>query len=257
MASSPSWRERAVAECCTEQDSQSGSVAAKVSIATMRGSLEHVSPLAPEATSRTSSEPIIAVTAEAIAQLVEMRDSEPDGAALGLRLEIISGEGEEFKYDLSFDEFTKAAFTDEVRTHTSPEGLALKVIIPAKAVDALQGATLDHTSSAGLVIRNPNKPRPPVVEGLVRDDELSAEIEALVISEVNPALAAHGGFVTFVGHDTEGTAYLTMGGGCHGCSMSKMTMLEGVQTMIVEQLPAIERVRDLTDHTSGDNPYYR
>jgi Fe/S biogenesis protein NfuA len=189
--------------------------------------------------------------------LVEMRDAEPEGVALGLRLEILEAEGQEFKYDLSFDEFTKAAFTDEVRTHTTPDGVAIKVIIPAKDVEALQGATLDNTSSAGLVIRNPNKPRPAAVEGLVRDDELSAEIEALVTSEVNPALAAHGGFVTFVGHDTEGTAYLTMGGGCHGCSMSKMTMLDGVQTMIVEQIPAIERVRDLTDHASGDNPYYR
>jgi Fe-S cluster biogenesis protein NfuA len=76
---------------------------------------------------------------------------------------------------------------------------------------------------------------------LVSDDELSAEIEALVSGEVNPALAAHGGFVTYMGHDGEGTAYMTMGGGCHGCSMSKMTMLEGVQTMLQEKLPAVER----------------
>jgi Fe/S biogenesis protein NfuA len=47
-----------------------------------------------------------------------------------------------------------------------------------------------------------------------------------------------------------------MGGGCHGCSMSRMTMLDGVQTMMVEQIPEIERVRDLTDHASGENPYY-
>ncbi len=94
------------------------------------------------------------------------------------------------------------------------------------------------------------------MEGLVSDDALSAEIEALIGGEVTPALAAHGGFVTFVGHDEHGTAYLTMGGGCHGCSMSKMTMLDGVQTMIQEQIPAIERVRDLTDHTSGENPFY-
>ena len=55
----------------------------------------------------------------------------------------------------------------------------------------------------------------------------------MVADEVNPALAAHGGFVTYVGHDGEGTAYLTMGGGCHGCSMSRLTMLDGVQTMLV------------------------
>ena len=63
---------------------------------------------------------------------------------------------------------------------------------------------------------------------------------------MNPALAAHGGFVTYVGHDNEGTAYLTMGGGCHGCSMSRMTMLDGVQTMIVEQLPG---------HRAGARPH--
>ena len=106
------------------------------------------------------------------------------------------------------------------------------------------------------MIRNPNRPAAPVIEGLTSDDALSAEVEALVAAEVNPALAAHGGFVTYVGHDGEGTAYLTMGGGCHGCSMSRLTMLDGVQTMLVEAIPAIERVKDLTDHSTGENPFY-
>ena len=214
-----------------------------------------MSPLAAETTSS-----IITITPNALSELAALRDTEPDADRLGLRLEIISAAGEDFKYDLSFDVVTKAAFTDEVRTHTAADDdqqvTTLKVIIPGASLDLLEGATLDHTSSAGLIIRNPNKPQAPTVEGLVHDDSLSAEVEALVATEVNPALAAHGGFVTYVGHDNEGTAYLTMGGGCHGCSMSRMTMLEGVQTMIVEALPAIERVRDLTDHTSGENPYY-
>ncbi len=209
-----------------------------------------MSPLAPDTTHQ-----IITITPEALGELAKLRDTEPDADRLGLRLEIISKPGEDFQYDLSFDIITKAAFTDEVRTHTA-EGVSLKVIIPASSVDLLDGVTLDHSSNAGLVIRNPNKPQAPVVEGLIRDDELSAQIESLVSAEVNPALAAHGGFVTYVGHDNEGTAYLTMGGGCHGCSMSRMTMLDGVQTMIVEQIPVIERVRDLTDHSSGENPYY-
>ncbi|MBI4933541.1 MAG: NifU family protein [Actinobacteria bacterium] len=209
-----------------------------------------MSPLAPDTTHQ-----IITITPEAISELSKLRDTEPDADRLGLRLEIISKPGEDFQYDLSFDVITKAAFTDEVRTHTA-EGVSLKVIIPSSSIDLLEGATLDHSANAGLVIRNPNKPQAPEVEGLIRDDELSAQIETLVSTEVNPALAAHGGFVTYVGHDNEGTAYLTMGGGCHGCSMSRMTMLDGVQTMIVEQIPAIERVRDLTDHSSGENPFY-
>jgi Fe/S biogenesis protein NfuA len=209
-----------------------------------------VSPLAPQNTTEVSS--IITITDDALAELVKLRDSEEDAASLGLRLEIVSGPGEEFKYDLSLDEFRKAAFTDEVRTHSG-----MKVIIPAKDVELLEGAILDYSSTGGLVIRNPNKPSAPMIEGLVNDDALSAEIEAIVATEVNPALAAHGGFVTFAGHDEAGTAYLTMGGGCHGCSMSKVTMLEGVQTTLVEKVEGIQRVRDMTDHQSGENPFYR
>ncbi len=199
----------------------------------------------------TGSEPIIEITPAAVAKLRELRDAEPDADKLGLRLEIASSPGEDFRYDLSFDEFLTAAFTDEVRTHDG-----LKVIIPSRDHELLQGAVLDHTDSQGLVIRNPNRPAPPVVEGLVSDDELSATIEAMVADEVNPALAVHGGFVTYVGHDGEGTAYLTMGGGCHGCSMSRLTMLDGVQTMLSEAIEGVERVKDLTDHTTGENPYY-
>jgi Fe/S biogenesis protein NfuA len=209
-----------------------------------------VSPLAPQSTTEVSS--IITITDDALAELVKLRDSEEDASSLGLRLEIVSGPGEEFKYDLSLDEFRKAAFTDEVRTHSG-----MKVIIPAKDVELLEGAILDYSSTGGLVIRNPNKPVAPVIEGLVNDDALSAEIEAIVATEVNPALAAHGGFVTFAGHDEAGTAYLTMGGGCHGCSMSAATMLEGVQTTLVEKVEGIQRVRDMTDHQSGENPFYR
>ena len=207
--------------------------------------------MAAETGAASASEPIITVTPEALDQLRELRDDEVDGDKLGLRLAIASDPGQEFRYDLSFEEYLTAAFTDEVRTHDG-----MKVIIPGDDVALLTGATLDYTSTQGLVIRNPNRPLAPSVEGLTADDELSAEIDALVATEVNPALAAHGGFVTYVGHDGEGTAYLTMGGGCHGCSMSKQTMLDGVQTMLVDAIEGVERVRDLTDHSTGENPFY-
>lgn len=204
---------------------------------------------------RAASRPIITITDAALSKLLELRADEADADQLGLRLAIASGPGEDFRYDLSFDEYLKAAFTDEVRTHTGEAG-SIRVIIPADDVEALRDATLDHTDTQGLVIRNPNRPQAPDVEGLTRDDELSAEIEAIVATEINPALAAHGGYVTYVGHDGDGTVYMTMGGGCHGCSMSKMTMLDGVQTMLSEAIPAVQRVKDLTDHSAGEHPYY-
>jgi Fe/S biogenesis protein NfuA len=36
-----------------------------------------------------------------------------------------------------------------------------------------------------------------------------------------------------------------------------MTMLDGVQTMVVDTVEGIDRVKDITDHSSGENPYYR
>ena len=198
-----------------------------------------------------SSDTIIEITPEALAKLLELRDEEPEKDRLGLRIEVLVAPGDEFTYDLSFDVVTQAAFSDEVRTIDG-----LKIIVPQASVEHIHGATLDYSDRQGLLMRNPNKPPAPVVEGLVKDDEISAQIEAVIATDVNPSLAAHGGFVTFVGHDTQGTAYLTMGGGCHGCSMSKMTMLEGVQTTLVDQVPGVVKVRDLTDHTSGSNPFY-
>lgn len=205
-----------------------------------------MSPLAPQ-----SSDTIIEITDEALAQLLTLRDEEPEKERLGLRLEVIATPGEDFKYDLSFEIVTQAAFSDEVRTIGG-----LKIIVPLQSFEHINGAVLDFSDRQGLIIRNPNKPPAVAIEGLISDDETSAAVESVISTEINPSLAAHGGFVTFVGHDGEGVAYLTMGGGCHGCSMSKMTMLEGVQTTLVDQVPAIVKVRDVTDHTTGANPYY-
>ncbi|HQV56581.1 MAG TPA: NifU family protein [Ilumatobacteraceae bacterium] len=200
--------------------------------------------------------PIITVTPAALTELVTLRADEPDSDDLALRLGILSGPGEDFRYDLGFESLDTVTFADQVRTHEH-EGLLLKVIVARADIESLQDATLDFSESQGLVIRNPNRPKAPKVEGLVSDDEMSDLIRAELSGEVNPALAAHGGFVTYVGHDGQGTAYLTMGGGCHGCSMSMVTMLEGVQTMLTEAIPGVERVRDLTDHATGQNPFYR
>ena len=77
--------------------------------------------------SPASGDTIITITPVAHAKLIELRDAESERERLGLRLEILSGPGEDFRYDLVFDEFVKAAFTDEVRTING-----LKIIIGAK-----------------------------------------------------------------------------------------------------------------------------
>jgi Fe/S biogenesis protein NfuA len=194
---------------------------------------------------------IISVTEAAREKITELRDDEPEGKQLGLRLEILADTGGDFTYDLSFQEIVAADISDIVKSHGG-----LRVIIPAKDAPNFEGATLDYEHD-GLVLRNPNKPRPFEIGTLILDDEISAEIRTVVADEINPALDAHGGFVTYLGHDGTGRAFMTMGGGCHGCSMSRMTMLQGVQTTIREKVPAIDKVVDATDHSTGSNPFYQ
>ena len=50
--------------------------------------------------------------------------------------------------------------------------------------------------------------------------------------------------------------FLTMGGGCQGCAMSAATLRDGITASILEAIPEVTEVIDVTDHTAGDNPFF-
>ena len=102
----------------------------------------------------TSTEQVLTVTDAALAAINELREAEPDGEHLGLKVEIVDRDGPEFRYDLYFETVTKTAITDVIRNHDG-----LKVIVGAGDVDDLAGAVLDHELGQ-LVMRNPNQPQP-------------------------------------------------------------------------------------------------
>ena len=160
-----------------------------------------------------ASQPIVTITPAALAELVKLRDEEPDADKLGLRLAVASNPGEEFRYDLSFDEFLTAAFTDEVRTTTA------EVIVPGRR-RAVAGRDARPNDNQGLVIRNPNRRRHRRSRALTGDDACRPRSRH-DHRRGKPGPRGSMGFVSYVGHDGEGTAYTTMGGGCHGCSMRR------------------------------------
>ena len=80
-------------------------------------------------------------------------------------------------------------------------------------------------------------------------------IQDVLDSEINPGVAMHGGQVRLV-DVADHTAYLEFGGGCHGCGMVDVTLKQGVETAILQSVPTIVAVMDVTDHTEGENPYY-
>jgi Fe/S biogenesis protein NfuA len=197
---------------------------------------------------------VLVVSEAALEKVLEVRDAEDDAASLCLRVEIIGVNGVDFTYDLGFEPVD--GLEGEHRIYTQRD---LTIAIPVGTIDRLLGATLDlpaNPAQGGLVIRNPNRPDPMAgVKDLVLTGDIAEKVTTLIAEAINPGLAAHGGFTSLVGVD--GTrVFLTMGGGCQGCSMSAATMVQGIQTAIKEAIPEVTEVIDATDHSAGENPFY-
>lgn len=85
--------------------------------------------------------------------------------------------------------------------------------------------------------------------------DIERALTDLFEENINPALASHGGFVRLVKVEDR-DVHLEMGGGCQGCASSKATLRYGIENAIREVAPQVRNVIDVTDHASGENPYY-
>jgi Fe/S biogenesis protein NfuA len=195
---------------------------------------------------------VFTVTPEAIARILELREAEDDPAGLALRVEVTGTSGVEYAYDLTFDPIAEADAADAVYQQDG-----LPVIVPADSIEQLTGATLDIPAGGGpgLVLRNPNRPDPLSGKHLELTGTIAEQVEQLLREQINPALAAHGGFAELRGVEDD-KVYVTMGGGCQGCAVSAMTLRDGIARSIKEAIPEVTDVIDTTDHASGENPYY-
>jgi len=88
------------------------------------------------------------------------------------------------------------------------------------------------------------------------DADVTQRVSWLLETEVNPALASHGGRVALVEVTDKMEVVLEFGGGCQGCGMADVTMKQGIEQTLTRHIPEITSVVDVTDHQSGDNPYY-
>lgn len=194
------------------------------------------------------------ITPDALSQVLSILAAEDDPDSLGLRVAVNGVQGVEYAYDLSFEDRTTA--TDDDLVYNQGD---LVVMIPKDSVDALWGSTLDLPSTAGqggLVIRNPNRPDPLADFEIELSGTVEERIDQLLAQQINPALAAHGGFASLI-EVVDGTrAVVTMGGGCQGCAVSAVTLRDGIQKAILQHIPEITEVVDVTDHEAGENPFY-
>jgi Fe/S biogenesis protein NfuA len=204
-------------------------------------------------------EMVLNITDIARQKVLRVRANENEPETLALWLEIAGVANGKYKYDMYFQPLDYAGPSDVVQRHDD-----LSVVIPAFSVDKVRGATLDVAGDpveGGLVLDNPNSPSPAVgIAGAARPPaDLSGDVAQRVLqvldSQINPSIAAHGGHAELVAVE-ESTAYLRLSGGCQGCGMASVTLTQGIEVVIKESIPEITRVVDVTDHASGENPYF-
>jgi Fe-S cluster biogenesis protein NfuA len=87
------------------------------------------------------------------------------------------------------------------------------------------------------------------------DDKMYDVVDEIFRSQINPAVAQHGGRIDLLDVE-EGVVVIRMMGGCQGCGMANQTLRQGVEGSLRRAVPGFRGIRDITDHASGTNPYY-
>ncbi|MCH8982882.1 MAG: NifU family protein [Acidobacteria bacterium] len=198
------------------------------------------------------SEPtVLSIAPDALDMVRKLRDQEPGDDEFALSIEVTGFSGPQFTYELAF-----VALADKKEGWVEERYEGLAIIFPAEDAEKLEGSSLDLTEE-GLAMNNPNSPAPPEMSAPSGDltGPLVERVEQVLTQQVNPAIAAHGGGAELVSVD--GTiAYLRLSGGCQGCGLAEVTLKQGIEKIILESIPDLTQVVDVTDHASGDNPYY-
>ena len=130
----------------------------------------------------------------------------------------------------------------------------LRVYLDKQSILYMEDAKIDFAKDkmgGQLTIKAPNAKMPQVTG----DSPLDEQITYILYNEINPVLASHGGEVKLVEVTEDMLAILEFGGGCQGCSAVDVTLKEGVEKTLLGKLPQLAGVRDVTDHTQGDNAY--
>jgi len=122
---------------------------------------------------------------------------------------------------------------------------------PWQAIGRAVGNAI-RSALAGDVPPVTANPKPP---SEVSDDALYEQVARVFEEQVNPMVARHGGKVELIDVQ-DAVVMLRMGGGCQGCGMADVTLRQGIEGMLAQLVPAVRGIVDITDHTSGANPYF-
>lgn len=191
---------------------------------------------------------MLTVTPSAREYFQGLLDHQPDNTHL--RLRVIHPGTPQAEVDLVY-----CPPGDEQASDEAIDCGVFKLFVESNSMSVLDGAMIDferNTTGGDLSIRAPGlKGERPGKDAPI-EDQIGWVLEA----RINPMVASHGGVVHLVEVTPDKDVVLQFGGGCQGCGMIGVTLKQGVETTIKQEVPEIRAVIDATDHASGENPYY-
>ena len=193
---------------------------------------------------------MITITESAQDYLAELL-AKQDAEGIGIRVFILDPGTPKAETCISFCRPGEEKDDDERKEYP-----AFHAWIEKRSVPFLEEVVVDYAKDSmggQLTIKAPNSRLPKI-----RDDSpIEDRINYILYNEINPSLASHGGVVTLEDLVDNTIAILKFGGGCQGCGMVDVTLKEGVEKTLLEKVPGLTAVRDVTDHTNKDNAYFR
>jgi Fe/S biogenesis protein NfuA len=131
----------------------------------------------------------------------------------------------------------------------------LSVYVEERSIPFLEDSEVNYdidNFGGQLTIKAPNARLPNISP----DSPLEDRVNYVIYNEINPMLESHGGVVSLKEITEDKWAILQFGGGCQGCSMVDVTLKDGVEKTLLESMPELAGVRDMTDHTMDENAFY-
>ena len=135
---------------------------------------------------------------------------------------------------------------EEEPTDVTLELEKINVFLDKNSLAFLEEAVVDFNADrmgGQLTIKAPNAKMPKVNA----DSPLEDRINYVLYSEINPGLAAHGGEIKLVELTEQQYAVLAFGGGCQGCAAVDLTLKDGVEKTLMERIPELAGIRDVTE----------
>ena len=176
-----------------------------------------------------------------------------------LRIALASGEGERSPLEREY-EITLVEREDKQKTEIAINLDGIRVLLNLDTSNLLSGARIEWSDADGGFRVEVPRPAPRHVPaatagGSAAWGPLAEKVQTVFDTLVNPRIAAHGGAVELV-DVADDVIYVRMTGGCQGCAASALTLRQGIERMVREEIPEVKDIVDLTDHEAGANPYY-